>query len=165
MRIVIMRRLLLFLVIFLFSEIYFITFDCYAGEKSVKSQSMFSAVEGNLNLYVHIGEHVKKGQLLYYVASNEIFPSEYLGAKHDVEIDRLNYIRQKRLSVTGSVSEEKLESALQKFREDVDKMIYYANAVKHGHYYAPYNAEITKIYFPDGSGMGDGSKVLSLVKV
>ena len=50
-------------------------------------------------------------------------------------------------------------------RDDVDKMVYYASVIKHGHYYSPYNAVITKVYLPNGSGMADGSKVLSLVKV
>jgi hypothetical protein len=165
MRIVIMRRLLLLLVIFFVVEIYFITFDCFAGENVERKQSMFSAVEGNLNLYVHAGDHVKKGQLLYYVSSNEIFPAEYLGAKRDVRIDRLNYLRQKKLAVTGSVSEQVLENALQKLMDDMDQMEYYASAIKHGHYYAPYDAVVINIFFPNGSGMGDGSKVMSLLKV
>jgi hypothetical protein len=165
MRAASVKSLILIFEILFIIEMFFIAGNCYANGKKEKEQSMFSAVEGNLKLYVHKGEHVKKGQLLYYVASNELFPAEQLGAKRDVEIDKINYFRQKRLSKTGSVSEQKLEDALKRLRDDTDKMEYYGSAVKHGHYYSPYNAIITKIYFPNGSGMGDGSRVMSLVKI
>ena len=145
----------------------FVSINCLtaATKKKDESKPMATAVEGNLDLYVNKGDSVKKGQLLFYVESNEVYPAEYKKAKHDMRLDKITYQRKLKLNKRKIVSTQELQDALKKFTEDVDQMNFFASSIEHGHYYAPFDGVITDTFYLDGSGIGDGNAVLNIQKI
>jgi multidrug resistance efflux pump len=133
-------------------------------KKTDESMPMITAVEGNLSVYVKEGQYVTKGQKLFYIASNEIYPAEYKKAEHDMRIDKITYQRKLKLNKQNAVSVQAMQDALKNYTDDIDQMNYYAKSIEHGHYYAPFNGIITKVFFPNGTGIGDGSTILRIHK-
>ena len=141
-----------------------LSFNCVAADKKPGMDQVYTAVEGNLHLYVHEGEQVKKGKPLFYVEANDIFPSKYVTAKHDMINDKLTYHRMVGLFETKAVSQQDVQDAFKTYQEDVDQMDFCVRSIAHGHYYAPFDCTIGKIYYVNGSGIGDGNGVMDIQK-
>ena len=119
--------------------------------------------EGILVLDTHIGEHVKKGQLLFHIDPT-LNKMAALQAKSSLVMAKNTYARDKRLAKTHIVSPEALETAKDAY---IQAYAGYQTALynlKRNYSYAPFNGTVTKVDFNNGSCVGDAGEVMQVTE-
>ncbi|MCP4180378.1 MAG: hypothetical protein GY756_21665 [bacterium] len=130
-----------------------------AASKTPRVASIQPAHEGILVLDTHLGEHVKKGQLLFHEQAklNELAA---LGAKSALHVAKSAYARDKKLAQTHIVSPEALEVTKDAY---IQAYVDYNTALitcKNDYNYAPFEGVVTKINFYDGTTVSDAGEVM-----
>jgi len=120
-------------------------------------------IEGQMIYEVPLNSHVKKGQLV-----EEVDPAKYAGAvKSDIAVinyDKLLYNADSKLYKTHSVSLITLLGAKKNYESALEKMTEDNATLRHCKVYAPFAGTATDITVYPGSGLGDGSLIMTIVK-
>ncbi|MCP4180377.1 MAG: hypothetical protein GY756_21660 [bacterium] len=119
--------------------------------------------EGVLVLDTHLGQHVKKGQLLFHIdpTLNKMLALE---AKSTLAVAKNTYARDKKLSKTHIVSPEALEAAKDAY---IQAYAGYESALynlKRNYNYAPFAGTVTKVDFYNGSAVSDAGEVMQVTE-
>ncbi|MCP4178591.1 MAG: hypothetical protein GY756_12570 [bacterium] len=125
--------------------------------------NMESMIEGQMIYEVPLNSHVKKGQLV-----EEVDPSIYKDAVKndiaDINYNKVLYNADSKLYKTHSVSLETLLAAKKNYQLALDAFNKDSTTVKHCKVYAPFAGTATDITVYPGSGLGDGSLIMTIVK-
>ncbi|HJO92393.1 MAG TPA: hypothetical protein QF753_03235 [Victivallales bacterium] len=130
-----------------------------AAAQAPKVAPVQSVYEGILQLDTHLGQHVKKGQLLFHIQTN-LLKLAALKAKSTLVLAKETYARDKKLAKTHIVSPEALATAKDAY---IQAYADYQTAlinIKNCYYYAPFDGTVTKIDNYSGSCVSDGSEVV-----
>lgn len=163
-----MKTLVALLGIMLIGTVYGATYVPNSFVHQVKAQkpvvaNMQSMIEGQIVYEVPLGTYVKKGQLV-----EEVDPTAFHA---QVEADQANvdyckriYNDAQKMYETKSIATETyysdkndLIAAMEKYRIDKSKE-------DHCKIFAPFNGTVTKITTYPGSGIGDGSLIMQIIK-
>jgi hypothetical protein len=128
--------------------------------KGVKQ--VWTSVEGNIIYYVKVGDKVKKGDPLFFVVCGDNDPELFFQIQHKIEYYRLLYLRRMKLIKTHAVSEEALDEAVFNLINSQDELALFISKLKQGFYEAPFDCEITKLLYPQKSGIGDGNPAINI---
>ena len=143
--------------IVLFMTVCFIVSGLCASEIKPAVARISSYLEGIVNLKVSLGEHVKKGQLLFNISTDytEIIKEK---CENGVWFYKEEYKRIKKLGETRSKSVEEVEESRYNYENAVgDLKIQELLIDKWSKYYAPFDGVVTNIYNYNGSGVSSGS--------
>ena len=128
--------------------------------KGVKQ--VWTAIEGNIKYYVKSGDKVKKGDPLFFILGNDNNPALIFQIDHKVNYFRILYLRRKKLVKTQAVSQEEVDGALHNYMDAKDELTGFICKVRLGYYTAPFDCEVTKLLYLNGSGIGDGSPAINI---
>jgi multidrug resistance efflux pump len=130
-----------------------------------KAIPIITAVEGNITLYVEVGQKVKEGEPLFFVDQVDAALAQNLElAKIDAKFAKLTYKRKLKLSKSHNVSEQELQDSLCAYKEALVNIKINETKLKYNMYRAPFNCVVTKIIAVNGAGFGDGNPVLEVNK-
>ncbi|HJO94265.1 MAG TPA: hypothetical protein QF753_12765 [Victivallales bacterium] len=133
-----------------------------AGTENSSMQQVYTSVEGNIKYYVKPGEKVKKGDPLFFVLCSDNNPALFFENENNVKYYSILYSRRKKLVKTHAVAQEDVDSSLHDLIKAQNELASYLCKVKQGYYVAPYDCEIVKILYPQGSGIGDGNPAINI---
>ena len=134
----------------------------YAGELPEGVKQVWTSVEGNVKYYVKVGDKVKKGTPLFYIENGDNNPAMFWKLEHKIEYYRKLYQRRVTLIKTHAVSEESVDNALQNLIDAEDELTLLISIADQGFYVAPFDCEITKLLYLQGSGIGDGNPAINI---
>ena len=141
----------------LLMSVCFIATGLYASENKPAVARISSYLEGIVKLNVSLGEHVKKGQLLFNISTDytKIIKEK---CKNGVWFYKEEYNRIKKLGESHSKSIEEVEESKYNYENAVgDLKIQELLINKWSKYYAPFDGVVTNIYNYSGSGVSNGS--------
>jgi hypothetical protein len=133
-----------------------------AGPPPKGQKQVWTSVEGNIKYYVHVGEKVKKGQPLFFVVTNDYRPEKVPELEHNVEYYKKCFNRDKTLLKTHSVSHQDYDDSQHAYQQAVDDLTVLKASIKQGLYVAPFDCEVTKLLYLNGSGIGDGNPAIDI---
>lgn len=125
-------------------------------------EQVWTAVEGNITYYVKPGDKVKKGDPLFLVMTADINPAVFFQTLHKIEYYKILFQRREGLLNSRAVSKEEFDNALNDLVFSKDELISYLFKLKEGFYMAPYDCEIVKLLYINGSGIGDGNPAINI---
>jgi hypothetical protein len=125
-------------------------------------EQVWTAVEGNITYYVKPGDKVKKGDPLFLVVTTDANPEIFFQDLHSIEYYKIIFGRRDKLLNTKAVSQEDFDNALDDLVDAKDSLINYFFKFKTGFYVAPYDCEIVKLLYINGSGIGDGNPAINI---
>jgi multidrug resistance efflux pump len=143
----------------LLTFICFIAIGLYASKDkpAVARISSCPFLDGMVNMKVSLGEHVKKGQLLFTI-STDYTQIKKAQCKNRVWYYKEEYERIKKLAKSRSKSLENVQEAKYNLEHAIESLkIENLLINKWSKYYAPFDGVITKIYNYSGSGVSRGS--------
>ena len=123
---------------------------------------VWTAVEGNITYYVKPGDKVKKGDPLFLVVTTDTNPAVFFQDLHNIEYYKIIFERREKLVNMRAISQEDYDSSLNDLTFAKDDLINYLFKFKEGFYVAPYDCEILKQLYPNGSGIGDGNPAINI---
>jgi multidrug resistance efflux pump len=139
-----------------------ISISAFAAESTPVVGQVDNSYEGILQLYVKLGQKVKKGQILFGMDTN-LLKILVIKAKNKLNYTKTIYLRNKKLyEKSHSVSKEALEELKFKY---INALADYKTAkinVQDCYYYAPFDGTVTKIIYGNGSGVGSGDEVIDI---
>ncbi|MCP4181656.1 MAG: hypothetical protein GY756_28150 [bacterium] len=133
-----------------------------AGTKNSSMKQVYTSIEGNITYYVKPGQKVKKGTPLFFVENNSNSPSRLYELQNDIEYNKIIYARMEKLIKTHSVSWDDLDNARHGLIAAETAFASFMRESKMGFYTAPFDCEITKILYTQGSGIGDGNPAINI---
>jgi hypothetical protein len=125
-------------------------------------EQVWTSVEGNIKYYVRVGEKVKKGQPLFFVVTNDYRPEKVAELEHNVEYYKKCFNRDKTLLKTHSVSQQDYDDSEHLHQQAVDDLAVLKASIQQGLYVAPFDCEVTKRLYLNGSGIGDGNPAIDI---
>ncbi|MCF7790930.1 MAG: hypothetical protein K9L78_03215 [Victivallales bacterium] len=123
---------------------------------------VWTAVEGNIRYYVKEGDKVKKGDPLFFILTSDNNSAIYFKIQSQLEYQHKLYLRRKKLIETHAVSQEAYDEAYEGVLTAEAELISYLVKVKLGFYRAPFDCEIVKLLYVQGSGIGDGNPAINI---
>ncbi|HJO94466.1 MAG TPA: hypothetical protein QF753_13785 [Victivallales bacterium] len=133
-----------------------------AGTKNSSMKQVYTSIEGNITYYVKPGQKVKKGTPLFFVENNANSPSKFFELQNDIDYNKIIYARMERLIKTHSVSWDDFDTARHGLIGAETTFASFIRETKMGFYTAPFDCEVTKILYTQGSGIGDGNPAINI---
>jgi multidrug resistance efflux pump len=143
----------------LFISACFIAVGLYASKDkpAVARISSCPFLDGMVDMKVSLGEHVKKGQLLFII-STDYTQITKVQCENRVWYYKEEYERIKKLAKSRSKSLENVQEAKYNLEHAIESLKIESLLInKWSKYYAPFDGVVTKIYNYSGSGVSRGS--------
>ena len=134
--------------------------NVFAGNLPVGVDQIITSVEGNIKYFVKTGDKVKKGTPLFFVRNSANTPSRFWSIQHKVDYYSLLYKRRADLVRNHAISKEDRDIALENLMNADDQMSQYLATVEQAFYVAPFDCEIVKLLYLQGSGISDGKPAI-----
>ena len=138
-------------------------------EKSDRIAQIDSMTEGMLNLHVNLGEHVKKGQLLFNVNTVPGDDTTYVGPEKIKLENALNYYKKSynrlnKLYKSRSIKLADLQEAELNLQNAKNDLKVFNKNLKSSYYYSPFKGIVTKIVNYNGC-ISDGGEIVDVTKI
>ena len=138
-----------------------------AIEKKLKKSPVITQVdslmEGILRLKVRLGQHVKKGTLLFAVDTDALESQKGKDLSH-IKLYKAQYERMKKLASIHAVPILDFQTAKYNLMNAIADLKTTELSIKNSFYYAPFDGTVTKIINSNGSAIGDGNEVIDIKK-
>jgi len=134
----------------------------FADELPKGEVQIWTSVEGNIKYYVKAGDLVKKGTPLFYIENSDNNAALFWKTEHKIDYYKKLYSRRVKLAVSHAVSQEEADNALENLIDAEDELTALISKAEQGFYVAPFDCEITKLLYLQGSGIGDGNPAINI---
>ena len=122
-----------------------------------------SIYKGVVELKVELGQHVKKGQLLFQLNLDMLKVDKKYNAKV-LKFNDLLVKRAKKVFEAHSLSQDDYMECLRDFVIAKEQVKLTDTQIALSKYYAPFDGTVTKIIGYDGSGLGDNDNQIQITE-
>jgi hypothetical protein len=125
---------------------------------------VWTAYEGNIKYFVKEGQKVSEGTPLFFVKRNDMAPNS-LELEHNIAYTEKEFRRYAKLIKSHSVSQESFDDKEHAYQQAIDALAKWKANMRDCLYTAPFDCEVTKLLYLQGSGVGDGNPMINIKEI